>query len=141
MDMIVSYVRGSQHWFLRRHGGVGENQCTDCLVLRHLVKGDHSPGTVPWPAVPLARLPAEHQRDRGRVGAPCSLRCDRLTRADGTLRRPPSLPGTPHTLAPESLIGINSNLSCFIQPTKGVAQFRGVCRWSKLAPKYRLALL
>src|SRR5437870_9998463 len=47
MDMIVSYVRGSHHWFLLHHGGVGENQCTDCLVLRHLVKGDHSPGYSP----------------------------------------------------------------------------------------------
>src|SRR5207244_10625147 len=53
MDMIVSYVRGSHHRFLLHHGGVGENQCTDCLALRPLVKGGHSPGCFPCVAMAM----------------------------------------------------------------------------------------
>jgi len=47
--------------------------------------------------------PGEHQRDRSRVAAPRSHRCDRVARADGTLGHPSSLSGTPSMLATESL--------------------------------------
>jgi hypothetical protein len=51
-----------------------------------------------------------YQRDRGRVAVPHAILCGRVARVEGMLLHPPSFLDTPHTLATESLIGINSHV-------------------------------
>ena len=59
------------------------------------------------PAVLPAPVPGFHLCDCGRVAAPRCILCGRVASTDGLLRRPPSLPDAPHTLATDGVIGIN----------------------------------
>src|SRR5215471_17946572 len=61
------------------------------------------------PAVLPAPVPGFHPCDCGRVAAPRCILCGRVASTDGLLRRPPSCPDAPHTLATDGLIGINSH--------------------------------
>src|SRR5262245_24015655 len=77
--------------------------------------GQHNSwGTVHGSAVLPARVPGSHPWDGGRGAASRAILGGRMARTDDRRRHLPSWADTPHALATEDVIGINSSHHCFL---------------------------